>query len=126
MAAQRNTPAPLAGGNRGGGFPKRDAEKYTNRGINFQRVNSAALARLPELLARWLPDGQRHGHEFVAKNPRRADTKAGSFSISLTTGRWGDFATGDKGGDVISLAAYLGNVPQVEAARRISDMLEVR
>jgi hypothetical protein len=35
------------------------------------------------------------------------DQNPGSFSINVRTGRWADFATGDKGGDVISLAAYL-------------------
>ena len=36
---------------------------------------------------------------------------------------WADFATGDKGGDVISLAAFLFGLSQAEAARRIAGML---
>ena len=77
------------------------------------------------LLARWLPDGRVQGHEFVARNPRRADRSPGSFCINLCTGRWADFATGDTGGDVVSLGAYLGDLSQVEAARRIAEMLGV-
>ena len=45
------------------------------------------------------------GHEYVARNPTRADRRPGSFKINLRTGRWADFATGDKGGDPVSLAA---------------------
>ena len=45
------------------------------------------------------------GHEWVAKNPTRADRHAGSFSVNLRSGKWADFATGDKGGDVVALAA---------------------
>lgn len=94
--------------------------------INFAKINSAALAVLPSLLTRWLPDGRRAGHEWVCRNPRRADKKAGSFSINMTTGRWADFASGDKGGDVVSLAAYLANTGQAEAARSLAEMLGVR
>jgi hypothetical protein len=77
------------------------------------------------LLARWLPEGRREGHEWVALNPTRADRHAGSFSVNMITGRWADFATGDAGGDVISLAAFLFNLNQAQAARRLADMLGV-
>lgn len=91
--------------------------------IDFERINAAALARLPELLRRWLPDGRELGGEYVARNPRRADRRPGSFKVNMATGRWADFATGDRGGDVISLAAYLGNIGQGDAARALADML---
>ena len=94
--------------------------------INFQIINRAALARLPELLVHWLPKGRRRGREFVAINPRRADRTLGSFSINLATGKWADFACGACGGDPISLAAYLGGIGQAEAARRLAEMLGVR
>jgi hypothetical protein len=50
----------------------------------------------------------------------RADRHLGSFKINLRTGRWADFATGDAGGDLISLRAYLDGIRQGEAARRIA------
>ncbi len=93
--------------------------------IDFDAINRAALDCLPDLLRRWLPDGRIEGQEFVAKNPRRADRKPGSFKINMRTGRWGDFATGDTGGDVVSLAAYLAGTKQIEAARNLADMLGV-
>lgn len=92
---------------------------------SFSTVNAAALVALPALLSRWLPDGRAQGREYIARNPRRLDRKAGSFSVNLHTGRWADFATGDKGGDVISLAAYLGGIGQFEAMRSLANMLGV-
>jgi hypothetical protein len=94
-----------------------------SRRLNFGAVNAAALRELPALLARWLPDGRVNGREFTARNPRRADRHLGSFKVNLRTGRWADFATGDKGGDVVSLAAYLFGLSQIEAGRKLAVML---
>jgi hypothetical protein len=93
--------------------------------INFRRIDAAALAVLPSLLKRWLPDGRVEGHEYVARNPTRSDQHSGSFCINLRNGRWADFATGDRGGDVVSLAAYLGGMSQVEAAKQLANMIGV-
>ena len=98
----------------------------TRTKIDFEAINRAALARLPELCARWLPDGRRHGQEYVARNPLRDDKHAGSFAINLRTGRWADFAVGARGGDPISLAAYLSGIGQADAARNLALMLGVR
>ena len=91
--------------------------------LDFAAVNRAALARLPDILSRWLPGGRIEGREYVVRNPKRHDQRAGSFKINLATGRWADFATGDKGGDPVSLAAYLADCSQVEAARCLAAML---
>jgi hypothetical protein len=76
-------------------------------------------------LSRWLPDGRKEAGEWVARNPKRADHRPGSFKVNLSSGRWGDFAAGDKGGDLISLGAWLFNLRQDEAARRVAEMLGV-
>ncbi len=73
--------------------------------LDFDRINRAALAKLPALLHRWLPDGRLIGREYEARNPTRADRRPGSFRVNVSTGKWADFATGDGGGDVISLAS---------------------
>jgi hypothetical protein len=93
--------------------------------VDFRAVNAAALRSLPVLLARWLPDGRQLGAEWVARNPKRADRHPGSFRINVRTGRWADFATGDRGGDPISLAAYLAGLSQVDAARELGRALGV-
>ncbi len=93
--------------------------------VDFERVNHAARAVLPALLARWLPDGKRCGNEWVARNPRRDDRHPGSFSVNISTGAWADFATNDRGGDPVSLAAYLSNLRQADAAHKLATMLGV-
>lgn len=93
--------------------------------IDFAAINAAADARLPDMVIRWLPDGKRCGQEWVARNPRRDDRHAGSFSVNMHSGKWADFASGDKGGDVISLAAFLFNLRQGEAAREIAKMVGI-
>ncbi len=94
--------------------------------IDFGAINAAALAELPALLSRWLPDGRLVGHEFEARNPTRADRRPGSFRVNVSTGKWADFATGDVGGDAVSLAAYWSGTGQAEAARALAEMLGVR
>jgi hypothetical protein len=91
--------------------------------VDFAKVNRAALAAFPAVLARILPGGKRVGAELLTLNPRRGDRHLGSFKINRYNGRWADFATGDKGGDPISLVAYLANVSQAEAARLLAGML---
>src|SRR5919199_232171 len=86
----------------------------------FKELNHTARSALPALAARWLPGGRREGSEWVVRTPRRHDRTPGSFKINLQTGRWADFATGDKGGDVVSLLAYLRGIPQGAAARRLA------
>ncbi len=92
--------------------------------VDFDRVNRAALAVLPALLARWLPDGKWHGAEYVARNPNRADRRPGSFKINRN-GHWADWAVDAKGGDVVSLAAYLAGPSQAEAARELARALGI-
>jgi hypothetical protein len=94
--------------------------------IDFEAINTAAMGCLPTLLARWLPDGRQIGVEFTARNPNRSDRRPGSFRVNIITGKWADFATGDRGGDVVSLAAYLSGTGQVEAARELAVMFGIQ
>ena len=94
--------------------------------VDFRSVASSSLPHLPAIAARWLPDGKRHGAEWVARNPMRTDKSPGSFKVNLRTGRWSDVATGSRGGDVISLAAYLFGLSQPLDARRIAQMIGMR
>ncbi|MCB1884746.1 MAG: hypothetical protein KDG89_12255 [Geminicoccaceae bacterium] len=96
-----------------------------SRRVDFDRINRDARRSLPALLRRWLPGGCREGDEWVARNPNRHDRRPGSFKVNLATGRWADFATGDGGSDPVSLAAYLGNLSQHEAALRLAQMLGI-
>jgi hypothetical protein len=142
MTAKQN-PAPLAGGDgatseeqRPPNSTKSDRcegrssrlQKSTRpfpRGqpIDFDAINKAALAPFPAVLARLLPGGKRVGAEIVALNPRRADRHLGSFKVNRYNGRWADFATGDRGGDPVSLVAHIADISQIEAARLLAQML---
>jgi putative DNA primase/helicase len=94
--------------------------------VDFKAVSSAALGALDLIVPRLLPDGYSEGNEWVARNPTRSDGRPGSFKVNLASGVWADFATGDKGGDIIDLLAYLEGKSKVEAAREIGAMLNVK
>ena len=97
----------------------------THRKIAFQRIADAARANCAAIITQWLPGGKRYGAEWCALNPRRTDCRIGSFRINLRTGAWADFAIDERGGDLISLAAYLYGLNQAEAALKIAQMLGV-
>ena len=94
--------------------------------VDFAAINAAAPRAAPTLLRRWLPEGRQRSDEWIARNPKRADRHAGSFRINMRTGRWSDFAVaGAAGGDLISLAAYLCDLSQVEAGRALGKALGI-
>jgi hypothetical protein len=90
---------------------------------DFSRINAAALVRIENVLSNWIPCGKRQGREYLPLNPTRSDSKPGSFSINLDTGAWSDFATGDKGGDLVALVAYIEGIKQGEAAKLLATFL---
>jgi hypothetical protein len=94
-----------------------------SRKIAFHRVADAARRNAEPIVRRWLHTGHREGREWIAINPTRGDSRPGSFKVNLTTGMWSDFATDHRGGDLISLAAYLFHLKQADAALRVADML---
>ena len=132
MACKRKRPPGAAvRGGRGVSRHRRERAKSLarasgrrNAAVDFDAINAAALACLPVLVERWLPDGRREGREWAARNPRRVDRRPGSFKVNLETGRWADFALSDaKGGDPVALLAYLRRCTQTEAARALARML---
>ena len=98
---------------------------YQGKSIDFRRIREAARAAAPHLLQALLPGGRRRGSEWQALNPRRADRNPGSFSVNLRTGAWADFATGDRGGDLIGLYAYLANIDAGQAAQAVAALLSI-
>jgi len=91
---------------------------------DYAAINRAALARLPDVLARLLPGGRAVGAEWHAGSLR--GERGDSLRVRLRgerAGRWCDFASGEKGGDPVSLAAAVAGVSQDDAARGLARML---
>lgn len=93
--------------------------------IDFDGINAAALRSARSLLPSLIAGGKFRSLEYVVRNPRRDDQHSGSFSINYKSGVWKDFASGDCGGDLISLVAYLRGNSQGDAARELADKLGV-
>lgn len=93
----------------------------------FAEVKRAALQAVDRVLSHWLPGGKRvdGGKEYTAPNPTRADKHAGSLKVNMAKGTWSDFATGDKGGDLIDLVRYLDGGSEVDACNKLADFLGV-
>lgn len=86
--------------------------------LDFQQVSSELLSRALPLLESWFPAGKLRGSEFQVGS--LDGEPGGSLSINIKTGKWADFATGEKGGDLIALYAKIHNINNLEAARRLS------
>lgn len=75
--------------------------------MSVELIKQTLHGDIAGFVSQWLPDGKIESGEYKALNPNRNDSHIGSFSINLTNGKWADFADDAKGGDLISLYAYL-------------------
>jgi hypothetical protein len=90
----------------------------------IRKVSAAALQHIETVCARWLPDGKKVSHEFEIGD--RHGTPGKSLKVHLSgaeAGMWADFSTGDKGGDLVSLVAFIDGLSQGDAARRLAEFL---
>lgn len=99
--------------------------REVSRRVDFGRVNAAALRNADRVVTGLLPGGHREGAEWAVRNPNRDDHRPGSFKVNLNTGKWGDFSSGDRGGDLVSLAAFVARTSQREACIRLAESLGV-
>lgn len=93
---------------------------------DFAAINRAAVARAEDVARRLLPGGARRGKYWVAADLSGAAGK--SLRLNLEgdrAGAWFDNATGEKGGDFVSLAAAVARIAPDEAARQLARMLGV-
>jgi len=91
----------------GGRAPFRSQAATVNpRSITIRDIKDRLSPSHIEALCRdWLPGGKRQGGWYLACAPWRDDRNP-SLGVSFTTGRWKDFATGEKG-DMIDLSMKL-------------------
>lgn len=86
--------------------------------IRFTELAAALLLDAKRLVPMWLPDGDLRGHEYVCGS--LAGGKGGSCSVNMTTGQWADFATGEQGGDLLSLYATVNGLTMGKAALQVA------
>ena len=86
--------------------------------IDFVSLKAALLDRAETLVPQWLPGGKKVGKNWMCAGFSGGEGR--SLGVHLENGRWGEFADGEAGGDLISLyAAIHGLASQIEAAREI-------
>ena len=86
--------------------------------IRFEALARALLDMAATLLPQWLPDGVQRGHEYVCGSLQGG--RGTSTSVNLTNGRWADFATGEQGGDLVSLYAAANGLSMGKAALQVA------
>ncbi|MDP3244858.1 MAG: hypothetical protein Q8M83_04360, partial [bacterium] len=87
-------------------------------------IAAHALSHIEAICTRWLSDGKKAGHEWEIGD--RHGTPGKSLKVHLSgskAGMWADFSTGDKGGDLVSLVAFVEGTAQGDAARKLADFL---
>ena len=88
--------------------------------VDFGVINARLLADYLGTLKQWLPNGKRIGQEWCVGS--LAGEPGQSLKINIHSGVWADFATGDKGGDPVSLFAAIFSITQSDAAIRLGGL----
>lgn len=102
-------------------FP-RPRRTSPSRSITIQDIKAHLHSSHYEALCReWLPDGKRQGGWWLACSPWR-DDKNPSLGVSLTTGRWRDFTTGDHG-DMLDLSMRIFGGTLADTVKGFAEML---
>lgn len=86
--------------------------------IDFKGLNEALLHQAETLLPQWLSGGQRVGREYTCAS--LSGGAGHSCSVNLSNGRWADFATDVRGGDLISLYAAIHGIADGQAALELA------
>lgn len=92
--------------------------------IDFKAISSALLRSAGDILSEWFPAGVQDGREFRVGN--LAGDKGDSLSINMESGLWSDFATGESGGDLVSLYAAITHQSQKDAAIYLANRYKIR
>lgn len=86
--------------------------------IKFDALARELLSRAESLLEQWLPGGVKRGHEYICGSLQGGDGT--SCAVNVNTGMWGDFATGETGGDLVSLYAAINGLSPGKAAVQVA------
>lgn len=90
--------------------------------VSFQKLRQQYKQCPIEILKRLVGNGKIEGGDYVALNPRRSDKKTGSFRIDIASGKFHDFATGDRGSSIIDLTAFIYDCDLLTAAQKLQQL----
>ncbi len=88
-----------------------------NGELPFKELAAALLARAGEYVISWCPGGKIVGREYMCGSIHGGE--GNSFRVNLDTGMWADFASTERGGDLISLYAALNGISNGKAFREL-------
>ena len=95
----------------------------TRQTVSLEEIKDRLLAQVDAVQARYAPEAPgsyRKGHLFFTLNPGRADRSVGSFCLHLSgpkAGRWYDYATAPRGGDLLDLIGMSCNLSATDAIK---------
>jgi hypothetical protein len=88
--------------------------------IGFEEIKAELQLRIRHLVKELLADGYFSGSYYMARNPLRADKRAGSLWVKIAgsgIGAWRDEADQSMKGDVINLVATFAGLPDMRQTR---------
>ena len=90
--------------------------------ISFQELKQQHKQCPIEILKRLVGNGKIEGGDYVTFNTKRKDGKLGSFRIDISSGKFHDFATGDRGGSILDLASFVYDCDLLTAAQKLQQL----
>ena len=90
--------------------------------VNFEELKRQYNQCPIEILKRLVGNGKIEDGDYIALNPRRSDKKAGSFRIDIASGKFHDFATGDRGGSILDLTAFVYDCDLLTATQKLQQL----
>ena len=88
--------------------------------LDFPTLAQILLSRARELLFQWLPGGRFVGVEYTCSSLMGG--LGNSCKINVKSGKWCDFSTDERGGDLISLYAAINRISQGDAYKQLADI----
>lgn len=93
------------------------------KGYDFETLARNLLGEGLSFISSLLPGGKLIGREWTCGDKTGSD--GNSLKVNISTGKWSDFATGDSGGDLISLYAYVKGLTNGEAYRELDGSVDL-
>jgi len=89
-----------------------------NNKLDFKTLASHLLGEARTFVPGLLPGGKLIGNEWTCAD--KTGNSGTSMKVNIQSGKWSDFATGEAGGDLISLYAYVKGMKNGEAFKELT------